>query len=154
MHESVEARETSAVVAVVVTFRPEAAATNALLRALAPQVRDIVVVDNGSPDANIQGLREITSEVGATLLPLGSNLGIAAAQNAGIAWARGRDAGFVLLSDQDSVPAADMVERLLAGFARGSAESAAGARPPVAAVGPITMDDRNEGAPLLFSAQH
>jgi len=46
-----------------------------------------------------------------------------------------------------------MVERLLAGFARGSAESAAGARPPVAAVGPITMDARNEGAPLLFSAQ-
>jgi rhamnosyltransferase len=153
MPDPVEPREASEVVAVVVTFRPDAAATNALLKALAPQVRDIVVVDNGSPESTTQSLREITSEVGATLLPLGSNLGIAAAQNAGIAWACDRNAGFVLLSDQDSLPAGDMVERLLAGFARGSAESSADARPPVAAVGPITMDYRNEGAPLLFSAQ-
>ena len=144
---------TSDVAAVVVTYRPEAEATSALLRALAPQVRDVVVVDNGSPDATVEILRAITTEVGATLLPLGSNLGIAAAQNAGIAWARGRDARFVLLSDQDSLPAADMVDRLVAGFARGTADSARGARPPVAAVGPVTMDERNEGAALLFSAQ-
>lgn len=143
----------SGVVAVVVTYHPETEATNALLRALAPQVGDVVVVDNGSPDATIEILGAIASDIGATLLPLGSNLGIAAAQNAGITWARGRDARFVLLSDQDSLPASDMVDRLLAGFAQGSAEAAEGARPPLAAVGPITMDGRNEGAALLFSAQ-
>ena len=153
MPDPVESTGTSDVIAVVVTFRPETAATSALLRALAPQVRDIVVVDNGSPDATLEILREITTEVCATLLPLGSNRGIAAAQNTGITWARGRDARFVLLCDQDSLPAADMVDRLLAGFARGCAESAEGARPSVAAVGPISMDDRNEGAPLLFSAR-
>lgn len=153
MPDVVDPTVTSDVVAVVVTYRPGADATNALLHALAPQVRDVVVVDNGSPDATVEILRAITTEVGATLLPLGSNLGIAAAQNAGIAWARGRDARFVLLSDQDSLPAADMVERLVAGFARGTADSAGSARPPVAAVGPVTMDERNEGAALLFSAQ-
>jgi rhamnosyltransferase len=153
MPDSVNPTGTSDVVAIVVTYRPETEATNALLRALAPQVRDVVVVDNGSPDATVETLRAITTDVGATLLPLGSNRGIAAAQNAGIAWSRGRDARFVLLSDQDSLPAADMVDRLLTGFARGTAESAEGARRPVAAVGPVTMDERNEGAALLFSAQ-
>lgn len=137
----------------IVTYLPETAETGALLHALAPQVRDIVVVDNGSPQATLEKLRTITEDVGATLLPMGSNRGIAAAQNTGITWARGCNARFVLLSDQDSLPANDMVDRLLAGFTRGVAESSAGARPPVAAVGPITMDGRNEGAPLLFSAQ-
>lgn len=152
MSDPGESTGVSEVVAVVVTYRPEVAAINALLRALVPQVRDIVVVDNGSPDAIVKILRAISMDVGATLLPLGSNRGIAAAQNAGINWARERDARFVLLSDQDSLPLGNMVERLLAGFARATAESASGVRPPVAAVGPITMDDRNEGAALLFSA--
>ena len=153
MPDPVKREGPTSVVAVVVTYRPETAATNALLHALVPQVRDVVVVDNGSPDATVVTMRAITKDVGATLVPLGSNRGIAAAQNVGIAWSRGQDTRFVLLSDQDSLPAADMVERLLAGFARGTAESVDGARRPVAAVGPVTMDKRNEGAALLFSAQ-
>jgi len=136
------------VVAVIVTYQPEIRATRALLRALTPQVDDVVVVDNGSPLASVAELREATEELGMTLLELGSNRGIAAAQNVGIAWARERDAAFVLLSDQDSIPANDMVARLLAGFARAVSTGA-----PVAAVGPVTMDDRNVGAALLFSEQ-
>lgn len=137
------------VVAVIVTYRPEISATRALLRALAPQVDDLVVVDNGSLPESIDALRETTEELGAPLLDLGSNRGIGAAQNAGIAWARAQGATFVLLSDQDSVPASDMVAQLVAGFAR-----AVAAGVPVAAVGPVTVDERNDGAVLLFSAQH
>lgn len=136
------------VIAVVVTHRPQIRATRALLQALTSQVDDVVVVDNGSPPDSVSALREATGAPGMTLLELGSNRGIGAAQNAGIAWARERDAAFLLLSDQDSIPADDMVARLLAGFARAVATGH-----PVAAVGPITVDKRNGDAVLLFSEQ-
>jgi rhamnosyltransferase len=136
------------VIAVIVTHRPQTRATRRLLQALAPQVDDVVVVDNGSPPESVTALREATGSLGMTLLDLGSNLGIGAAQNAGIGWARERDADFLLLSDQDSIPADDMVARLVAGFARAVATGL-----PVAAVGPITVDQRNGDAVLLFSEQ-
>lgn len=141
------------VVAVVVTYRPDLAATTALLSALAPQVAAVVVVDDGSDASTVEGLRAAARPLGARVLPMGTNQGIAAAQNAGIDWARGEGAAFVLLSDQDSLPHPDMVERLLAGFDRATADTLAGRRPPVAAVGPVTVDARNAGAALLFSAQ-
>lgn len=141
--------DVAGVVAVVVTYRPTPALATALLEALAPQVGDVVVVDNGSPADLVAELRHAVDRLGATLLELGANRGIAAAQNAGIAWARERGARFILLSDQDSLPAPDMVRRLLVGLVRAEARPDAG-RPP-AAVGPVTMDERNEGAPLLFS---
>ena len=134
------------VVAVVVTFQPEVAVTSVLLRALAPQVEHVVVVDNGSPAGTVDALRAELAPVGGELLTLGANLGIGEAQNRGIARARELGARAVLLSDQDSVPAADMVERLVAGLARARAEHG-----PVAAVGPVTVDERNAGAALLFS---
>lgn len=141
------------VAAVVVTHQPELGPTTALLTALAPQVASVVVVDNGSGDAAVEALRSVADRVGAHVMPLGDNRGIAAAQNAGIDLARSEGAAFVLLSDQDSLPHPDMVERLLAGFDRAAADAAAGHRPRVAAVGPVTVDARNEGAALLFSAR-
>lgn len=141
------------VVAVVVTYRPDLESTTALLEALVPQVASLVVVDNGSGRTTVEALRSTARALGAHVLPMGANQGIAAAQNAGIDWARGEGAAFVLLSDQDSLPHPDMVERLLAGFDRATADTIAGRRPPVAAVGPVTVDARNEGAALLFSAQ-
>lgn len=134
------------VVAVIVTYRPDVRATRTLLRAMTPQVDDVVLVDNGSPATSISALRAAGDELGATLVELDANRGIAAAQNVGIAWARKRGATFVMLSDQDSIPENDMVARLLAGFARAVAIGV-----PVAAVGPVTEDDRNKGAVLLFS---
>lgn len=128
----------------MVTYRPAVDQALALVDALAPQVDTVVVVDNGSPAADVGALRDRLTVHGGELVALGENLGIAAAQNVGIARARALGARFVLLSDQDSLPAPDMVDRLLAGFA-------AAARGPVAAVGPITTDERNEGAALLFS---
>ncbi len=136
------------VVAVVVTYAPRIEDVAALLEALAPQVAGVVVVDNGSDPSLVAALEVTARAVGADLVPLGTNHGIAAAQNRGVALAREHAADFVLLSDQDSLPAPDMVERLLTGF------RAADAGPsPVAAVGPVTTDARNEGAALLFSAQ-
>lgn len=141
----------SSVIAVVVTYCPTRGTTEGLLRALAPQVSDLVVVDNGSPEPTVTGLHTTIDVGGTTLIALGTNRGIAAAQNVGIAWARERGAAFVLLSDQDSLPAPDMVDRLLAGHKQATKEAGYAGRRPPAAVGPVTVDARNQAAALLFS---
>lgn len=126
------------VCAVAVTYRPDLALLAAALRACRPQVAELLVVDNGSLPAQREALRAVVREAGAVLLALDANLGIAAAQNRGIAWARARGASHVLLLDQDSVPAPDMVARLQqALLARGDGDA------PVAAVGPRLVDRRS-----------
>ena len=80
-------------------------------------------------------------------MPLGVNRGIAAAQNVGIEHALRLGATHVLLSDDDSLPAPDMVERLVTAIRS--------PEPPgrVAAVGPVTIDPRTGTAPLVFTDQ-
>jgi len=63
---------------------------------------------------------------------------VATAQNAGIAWAREQGADFVVLFDQDSVPAPDMIELLHRAYQRLTGEAFR-----VAAVGPRYVDERN-----------
>lgn len=127
--------------AVVVTYNPDASDLGQLLLALHPQVEAIVVVDNNS-DADLRKVPEIDS---ATLLELPRNLGIAAAQNRGIEWAFERGFTHVLLSDQDSLPASDMVSQL--------SECLEEAGPQIAAVGPVPLDSRPEAGPeaLVYS---
>ena len=136
------------VVAVVVTFLPEAAALTQLLDALTPQVGHVVVVDNGSPLESITAIRRALHGTAGELVALPENMGIAAAQNVGIARALALGATHVMLSDQDSLPSPDMVDELLDGLAR-----AVAAGSPVGAVGPLTVDDRHPGASLLFAAR-
>jgi rhamnosyltransferase len=124
------------VVAVVVTYNPEPKVIARLLDVLAPQVNSIVIVDNGSgSDLSLLGnLSNCATEV----LYLRENRGIATAQNIGIQWARARGAEFVLLMDQDSEPAADMVAQLSGAF---SSLRATGHK--VACVGPFYSDSRH-----------
>jgi rhamnosyltransferase len=125
------------VVAVVVTYNPEHEVLQRLLDVLAPQVESIVIVDNGSSvGLSIAGKRGRSGV--AEVLCLGENRGIATAQNVGIQWARDRGAEFVLLMDQDSEPASDMVAQLLAAI---SSLRAAGQ--DVACVGPFYTDHRH-----------
>lgn len=137
--------------AVVVTYRPDLAATALLFDALLPQVDHVVVVDNGSPSTTVTALADQLAghaDVDPDLVSLPDNRGIAEAQNIGIERVRARGATAVLLSDQDSIPAPDMVERLVEGLERARRK---GAR--VAAVGPVTLDERDAGATLLFEAR-
>lgn len=125
------------ITAVVVTYLPELDVLERLVDTLFPQVSSVVLVDNGSRSNLAAWNRErVTNPV--ELLLLGENRGIAAAQNVGIQWARDRGAGFVLLMDQDSVPAPDMVEKLL---------SALSEHPLPAAAGPRYMDARQDNPP-------
>ena len=134
------------VVAVVVTYRPDLERVSHLLRLIAGLGASVVVVDNGSSPQVLDALHE---ELGAhgTLWPLGANLGVAAAQNRGIERAREAGATHVLLLDDDSAPAPDMVRRLVAAITEPGREQ-------VAAVGPVVRDRRAVGEPLVFTHQH
>jgi rhamnosyltransferase len=122
--------------AVIVTYHPDLPALTRLLEALAPQVASAIIVDNGSPE-NLTAFLASRAHPTETLLPLGENLGIAAAQNRGIAGARVMGAEAVILFDQDSLPEPDMVGRLVAALGALAAEGR-----KVAAVGPRPVDAR------------
>jgi rhamnosyltransferase len=126
------------IVAVIVTYQSEPAVLEMLLRALVPQVDAALIVDNGSDGGVLVHIEE-AALIGAEVIKLGSNRGIGFAQNTGIQWARARNADFVLLMDHDSIPAPDMVARLLE-VAQAKTESGV----KLAAVGPRYQDGRHQ----------
>jgi len=103
------------VIAVVVAYQPEIATFLPLLEQLGRQVAEVVIVDNSAPTDNrvVECLPESLVERGGfSVIRLGDNFGVGTALNVGIAEALRRRAEFVLLSDQDSLPANDMVDNL------------------------------------------
>ncbi|GAB3753579.1 glycosyltransferase family 2 protein [Lysobacter olei] len=134
--------------AVIVTYLPEREALSELLVALSPQVDRIHVVDNTpSVDVRVTVLLDELGLGNVALCRLGDNHGIAKALNVGIGIARTSGASHVLLSDQDSLPAANMVAGLVRTL---QALVAQGAR--VGAVAP-TFTDRNTGITFPFQAE-
>jgi rhamnosyltransferase len=125
------------VAAIIVTYHPELGRLQKLLRALIPQVDAVCVVDNGSAPELVALLDE-NFEHDVRLIPLGGNRGVAAAHNVGIKVSREIGASHVILFDQDSLPAADMVARLLDAETR---QLAKGVR--VGALGPRFHDPRD-----------
>lgn len=129
------------VFAVIVTYNPDSLVLDRLLEALLPQVGGTVIVDNGSAvDISVWYRKWETRN--CKLNMLGRNTGIAKAQNVGIEEARKSGAGFILLSDQDSRPAEDMVLRL-----REAAERRSTREMKLAAVGPRYLDPRQNNPP-------
>jgi rhamnosyltransferase len=127
---------------VVVTYQPDPAALDRLLQAIRPQLDMLVIIDNGSH----LDIAAMPLASGFNVMALGDNYGIARAQNVGIDYARAQAADYVLLLDQDSVPAPDMVEKLLTAAVKLQAKGV-----KVAAVGPRYLDQRQgETAPFVY----
>jgi rhamnosyltransferase len=123
------------VCAILVTYDPDLAVLARQLAALAPQVGHVVLVDNASSGAGVRDF--CAAHPAVVLVALPENLGLAAAMNIGIARARAfAGTSRVLLMDQDSVPAPDMVAELSAALTRLAATE------KVAAVGPRFRDAR------------
>ncbi|SOY49088.1 dTDP-rhamnosyl transferase RfbF [Cupriavidus taiwanensis] len=133
---SVEACSTAAV---VVTFNPDEPVFRRLLQATLRQVGTVVVVDNGSARVDVAAMcgSEDAGAARIRYVPLGTNLGIAAAQNRGIEVAKAAGAEYVLLLDHDSVPADNMVAAL-----RQADRQLRDAGVEVGAVGAVTHDRR------------
>jgi len=131
--------------AIVVTYHPEVAVLQKLLSALDEQIDSIVLVDNGSGEY-LQKFIESRRKDNEYLIRLGSNLGVAAAHNRGIEWARRMGQTHVVLFDQDSIPEPDMVFRLMSNLLKIECKGI-----KVAAVGPRYKDERNMDRPSFIS---
>lgn len=103
------------VCAIVVTYFPDQGLPDRLDRTQA-QVAHIVIVDNGSDSETFKCVQAGVGKPGIDLIRNPVNLGIAAALNQGVNWARGKGYEWVLLLDQDTVPAQDMVATLIRAF--------------------------------------
>ncbi len=131
------------VCAVIVSYHPASVVLRKLLDAVTPQVGAVVLVDNASDGSWQAALGSSLRAHGGALLTQTENLGLAAAQNIGIDWARSNGYHHVLLLDQDSEPAQDMVAALL-----GALQTLSSAH-RVGAVGP-RFHDRREGRHAPF----
>lgn len=98
------------ILAVAVTYNPDLELLARVLASVAPQVQGIAVVDNGS--ANAGEIRGVASGFQCQVIGNQHNLGIASAQNQGLALARARSFTHILLLDQDTVLAPGMVADL------------------------------------------
>ena len=122
-------------VAVVV---PAYADADALDRCLAALVEcDVVVVDDGSPDA--QAMRDVAARHGATLHRLARNSGPGAARNAGAPLV---DADVIAFVDSDAIATAETLQQLARHFAD----------PAVAAVAPRVRPLDDGAAPAALTA--
>lgn len=121
--------------AIVVTYNPEMDVLVREFALLAPQVDKIWLVDNASSQSLAAWLSGLPFADKLELVQMSANLGLGAAQNAGIQLARPAGASHVLVLDQDSQPMPDMVDRLLVASER---LQSAGVR--VAAVAPVYAD--------------
>jgi rhamnosyltransferase len=95
--------------AVLVLYRPCQARLVAVLQALVSQVEHLLLVDN-TPDPDKQPLPLPAKN--CTVLTNRDNIGLAKAQNQGIQWALAQGYPHILLMDQDSIAAPDMVANL------------------------------------------
>ncbi|MBB3018728.1 rhamnosyltransferase [Microvirga lupini] len=117
------------VLAVAVTYNPDIDLLARVLESVAPQVQGLVVVDNGS--ANAEDVRRLTLASSAQFIDIQHNSGIAAAQNRGLALAKERGFGHILLLDQDTILAPKTVSDLAENLKALEAEQGG-----VAAIGP------------------
>tara|TARA_R110002110_G_scaffold26911_1_gene98429 strand:+ start:48846 stop:49823 length:978 start_codon:yes stop_codon:yes gene_type:complete len=107
------------VTSIIVTYHPKPNEIAPLLEGLLQQTDRVILVDNtpGPENSLLESLcRESLAPERCSTIRFGKNLGVAKALNEGCDRAKLMLTDFVLLSDQDSLPATDMVAQLIAGY--------------------------------------
>ncbi|BCI68634.1 glycosyltransferase family 2 protein [Acetobacter aceti] len=87
--------------AVIVTYNPDIPLLDSGLTALAGQVDGGIIIDNGS--GNADAVQALAAQHGLSFVALHENIGLAAAQNAGIRHGMDAEARYILLLDQDTI---------------------------------------------------
>jgi rhamnosyltransferase len=103
------------VCAVIVAFRPKVEDLGNLAE-VRPQVQHLVVVDNGSAEETLKSLRTASRVLKFVLIENGENLGMGAALNIGVRWAKSNGSQWVALFDQDSTVTEGFMAQMLADF--------------------------------------
>lgn len=104
------------ILAVIVTFNPDIKRLKENVESLKNQVENILIVDNNSN--NISIIESIVNENNLKIKKISKNLGIAAALNKGLYFAKFNKMEYILTMDQDSIATENMVKNLLKGFSR------------------------------------
>ncbi|NAZ91663.1 glycosyltransferase family 2 protein [Vibrio toranzoniae] len=126
--------------AVIVTYEPDVDNLAILIEKLSKQVSSIVIVDNAS---------NISFDFhNVSILKLHTNLGIAEAQNIGIATLIDSGLNNIILFDQDSLPSLTMVHEL---FVTKKEAEKVGIK--VAAIGPTHIDQDTFQENIFISAE-
>ena len=98
------------VAAAFVTYNPDETLLRKALVSMTTQIGAVYVVDNGSDDAT--AIADICAGLSCRFVPLGSNLGIAAAYNRAFDLAHDAGCAWVVTCDQDSIMPDGMVDKL------------------------------------------
>jgi len=100
--------------AIIVTFYPDDRFFE-MLRSIDDQVDNIWIVDNGSSGQIRTKLEDLGSNANNSFnfILNDENLGLAAAQNQGIREAINEGSKWILLLDQDSIPAGNMIDKMM-----------------------------------------
>jgi rhamnosyltransferase len=135
-HAADPAGSRESIAAIIPVYQPDLDKLRRVWAAVAPQVGRVLVVDNGCTfDASL------ASAFGSLeTIRMPHNMGVAAALNAGVLGASASGASAFLFLDQDSVPAPDMVQRLVDGWSKLASKGE-----KVAACGP---SHREPGSPV------
>jgi rhamnosyltransferase len=105
----------SGVCAAVISYHPSRSALADLLQRLSEQADRVLLVENASPDQS-ELIALANSIAGVTVLPQAENRGIAGGINIVWRWAHDHGCRHLVPFDQDSVPAEDMIGRLVAAY--------------------------------------
>lgn len=135
---------TGAVCAVVVIYYPDIDILKRLIAALLPQVACVVLVNNSPEKGEIN--KFVKKNPGVICFAHDKNLGVAAGQNTGIRWAEKQSFSHVMLFDQDSFPAENFVQELLAAENKLRDQGL-----KVGAVAPLVIDSSSEKAEFFLS---
>lgn len=100
--------------AIIVIYEPPTSLAQ-LIERITPQVQSVVIVDNGQNEALRPTLTSVVQWIS------NPDNGLAKAQNLGIETAKTLGADAILLLDDDSLPAKNMVETLLASYSENDA---------------------------------
>lgn len=123
--------------AIVVTYNPDITHLKKLIGTLTSQVDALLVIDNNSANFNPQIVDDFPPKTEVILNR--QNLGLATAYNQGCSIARERGFTHVILFDQDSLPAHDMVTALYAAMCLYNGDTL-----KVAAAGPKYKDIKGQ----------
>jgi rhamnosyltransferase len=150
--ENVRTMPTRSLCAVMVSYHPLPETIENIKGVLA-QVKDLVVVDNGSNANELALLRASRRVLGFHIIENSENLGIAEALNQGIAWARSQGYSWVILFDQDSAITDGFVDRMFATWESHPERERVGSVHPRYKDGRTGLEsrprgDRYEGGPL------
>ncbi len=97
--------------AIIITYNPEKD-LKLTIEAVKSQVERIIVIDNGSTQAQIENVRGLRAP-GLTIIENPENLGIATALNIGVNQAKAEGFNWVLTLDQDTICEPDMVQKMM-----------------------------------------